>query len=267
MFLLGPLIKKRILMKLAEQVIGELRNIQAPKYPMYEKILSHAFDFNNPLFAEDKFSLKYLDLAENPEWFANSLIANSCLEGYGSEQIWKFADCLDNDNYAEKVRKHALDESRHSTMFITALELVFPNVLNTVDDDTKSKIAQMQPNYHKKSPPIQKVREEDRLFEIESINELIQVHITEIRALVLQYMVRKAFLKHSPNENVARLMKISNSLITDEARHINYSAEIFEHYANKSKLNSELFFFLFEQRMKDFNELTLMEIEREEIEL
>ena len=115
--------------------------------------------------------------------------------------------------------------------------------------------------------PIQKVDFSERLFEIESINELIQVHITEIRALVLQYMVRKAFLKHAPKNNLERLIRISDSLISDEARHINYSAEIFEHYANKSSLNKELFFFLFEQRMKDFNQLTELEIEREEIEL
>ncbi len=254
-------------MRLAHQVIKELRAIHSPQYPLYEKILNHAFKINKPLFSEDKFSLKYADLSNNDEWFANSLIANSCLEGYGSQQIWNFSNMLDNDEYARRVRRHSLDESKHSTMFISALKLTFPNVLDHVDEQTKIKIDEMQPKYSSAHhPEIEKVPYEERLFEVESINQLVQVHITEIRALVLQYMVREAFIKHAPEHNRQKLMNISDILIRDEARHINYSADIFEHYASITG-NKDYFYQIFEDRLRDFNLLTQEEIDREEIEL
>lgn len=141
-------------MKLAKQVIGELRKIDFPQYPCYEKILNHAFNSNDPLFAQDKFSLKYAELSNERVWFANSLIANSCLEGYGAQQIWNFSNLLDNDEYAEKVRQHALDESRHSTMFISALKWTFPGLLDSVDAETLKKIKNMQPGFSStKHPP------------------------------------------------------------------------------------------------------------------
>ncbi len=73
-------------MKLAENVIRELKSIGANKYPLYEKILKHSFDINSPIFAKDKFSRAYRELANDGEWFANQMVANACLEGYGAQQ-------------------------------------------------------------------------------------------------------------------------------------------------------------------------------------
>lgn len=250
-------------MKLAEQVVTELRNLHARRYPLYERILAHAFDTHSPLFADDRFSRRYEQLADDGEWFANQLVANACLEGYGSEQIWKFSNLLDNDHYAEKVRSHALDESRHASMFVAALRLTFPGVLDQADISTQQRIDLMQPRFTSlRHPPIDKAPEQERYFEKESINELVQVHITEIRALVLQYMVRKAFIRHAPAANLDRLLCMSDRLIADEARHIDYSAEIFEHYASRDG-NEAYFFQCFEDRLKDFNALTQEELERE----
>jgi hypothetical protein len=252
------------MMKLASQVIHELRAINH-QFPRYELFIKHAFAACQPVFAKDSFSKKYSELARNGEWFANSLVANACLEGYGAEQIWAFSNKLDNDVYASRVRKHSLDESRHSTMFITMLGLTFPSAVEQIDEETKSRIRTMQPHYSKNAhPPIFKPPPNERLFEIESISQLVQVHITEIRALVLQYMVRDALLKHAPEKNIKRLLKMSDSLISDEARHIAYSAEIFEDY---SLNNKDFFFSVFEKHLADFNDLTQEELARELLDL
>ncbi|MGJ0580729.1 hypothetical protein ACR71G_22490 [Xenorhabdus bovienii] len=79
-------------------------------------------------------------------------------------------------------------------------------------------------------------------------------------------MVRDALIKHAPERNRQKLMNISDILIRDEARHINYSAEIFDHYASIPG-NQDYFFQTFEDRLNDFNLLTQEEIDREEIEL
>lgn len=252
-------------MNLASTVIAELNHIEAGKYPLYENILTHALDANSPIFTKDSFSNAYRELASDAEWFANHLVANSCLEGYGSQQIWHFSNKLDNDEYAKKVRQHALDESRHSTMFISILNLTYPEL--KIDEKTQKRIDEMQPKFTTfNHPEINKVSKEERFFELESINELVQVHITEIRALVLQYMVREALIFHAPEKNRERLMMFSNSLIKDEVKHIKYSAEIFEHYAAKDG-NRDFFYQMFEDRLYDFNELTQEELEREEIDL
>jgi hypothetical protein len=125
----------------------------------------------------------------------------------------------------------------------------------------------MQPRFSKTNHPvIKKAPEQDRFFEKESINQLIQVHITEIRALVLQYMVRKAFIQHAPSKHAARLSRMSDLLIGDEARHIEYSADIFEHYASRDG-QADYFFHCFEDRLRDFNLLTQEELEREGVSL
>lgn len=254
-------------MKLAEQVVGELQKIKAPRYPLYERILRHAFEVHAPVFSDDRFSLRYEELAMDGEWFANQLVANACLEGYGSEQIWNFSNQLDNDHFAAKVRRHAMDESRHASMFVAALRLTFPGLLEGADPETQRRIDGMQPRFSShRHPSIAKVPEQERFFEKESINQLIQVHITEIRALVLQYMVRKAFIRHAPACHGDRLLRMSDLLIADEARHIDYSAEIFEHYASCDG-QADYFFHCFEDRLRDFNLLTQEELEREGVSL
>lgn len=79
-------------------------------------------------------------------------------------------------------------------------------------------------------------------------------------------MVRDALIQHSPDTNIKRLMLFSDSLIKDEARHIKYSAEIFENYASRDN-NKDFFYQMFEDRLRDFNELTKEELDREEIDL
>lgn len=253
------------LMKLAAQVVQEMKGKSRAACPLYQEIMEHVLSRYDPVFAKDSFSKKYAELAADPEWFANSLVANAALEGYGAEQIWKFSNTLDSDEYAQQVRQHALDESRHSTMFISALDLVFPGLRQASGKDVQVQIAALQPRYSQyKHPEIIKSALEDRLFEVDSIKELIQVHITEIRALVLQYMLRNVMLAHAPKENAQRLVRISDSLIADEGRHIYYSARIFENYAAS---NRDMFFHYFEFYMQRFNELTLEELSREELEL
>src|SRR5205814_2971273 len=120
------------------------------------------------------------------------------LEGYGATQIWKFANRVQNDSYASSVRQHALDESRHATIFIAMLNLVFP--LITMDDATEHAIDRLQPKFSQNNhPPIEKPPESEQYSGERLLNELVQVHITEIRALVLQFLLRPTILAYSPD--------------------------------------------------------------------
>lgn len=245
---------------LADIVTNTLRTIGLPERPIYESILRHAVISAPPPFAEKCYGRQYFHLATKADWFANSLVANAALEGYGARQIWKFADRISNDSYADAVRVHASDESRHSTMFVAMLQMVFPGA--SIDTMTQDALDAMQPRFAIRTPPIIKRPQSELLSGERLLDELIQVHITEIRALVLQYLLRSALLAYAKPPHEHRLERMSSLLIRDEARHIDYTARIFEQEACAG--SKEFLFEAFTDRLRDFNALTLVELERED---
>lgn len=245
---------------LATLVMDNLRDITAREYPGYARILDHSFRAAPPPFSMNWFGRHYFQLARDPEWFANSLVANSALEGYGSTQIWNFSTRMHQDEYIAAVQQHALDESRHSTMFISMLHLTFPGVM--MDAVTKERIRRNQPRYSPvRLPEARRVAPEHRMSCEESISELVGVHLTEIRALVLQYLLRSVIEVYAPASSKTRIGMFCGSLIRDEARHIDYTASIFEALANEG--HADLLTDLFEKRVREFNDLTMVELERE----
>lgn len=247
---------------LADLVIGALHEIGAPDYPIYEQVLRHAVTSEPPPFAQNWFGRRYYELATKADWFANSLVANAALEGYGSRQIWKFANNVTNPAYVPAIRKHSLDESRHSTMFVTMLKLTFPGA--TIDSASEEAIADLQPHFSAKNHPATDPLPDRKMWSgDELLNELIQVHITEIRALVLQYLLRPTLLAYGAGPSQKRLDALSRSLIRDEARHIEYTAKIFESTADTG--SKDFLFETFTSRLRDFNELTMVELGRDTI--
>ena len=231
---------------------------------MYEAMLAHATSVAPPPFAENWFGRRYFELARRADWFANSLVGNAALEGYGSTQIWAFSNRIDNDTYRESVRRHALDESRHSTMFVKMLKLVFPTA--TIDDATESTLDALQPRYSRHSHPPTEMAPEHEIFSHERmLRELVGVQFTEIRALILQFLLRPTVLAYSPDISRKRLEGFTSVLIRDESRHIEYVAQIIEQESSKG--HADLLFELFEQSLREFNELTMIELERDKISI
>jgi hypothetical protein len=252
---------------LTDQVVEELTRIQSPQYPLYQSILCHAVASAPPVFADRRFGQRYDELACDADWFANSLVANACLEGHGARQIWAFADKIGHAGYANCIRRHAIDESRHSSLFIAALRMTFPGALESQTRQTRERIHAMQPFLDTTAPPATPVDTFNQLDERCAINELVQVHITEIRALILQYRVRDALQRHAPADKQPALLRMSDRLIADEARHIQYSAAIFEAHANEGPSHHDWLYDRFEQGLLTFNQVTLEELDRESISL
>jgi hypothetical protein len=249
-----------IMNNLTSLVVDNLRAVSTRKYPVYSKILDHSFSQAPPPYSEDWFGRRYFELARDPEWFANSLIANSALEGYGSSQVWKFSHRMHNDEYVGAVQRHALDESRHSTMFVSMFNLTFPGL--EIDRATRERINDQQPRYSPTNlPPGERLDQGSRMTEGETFNELVGIHLTEIRALVLQYLLRPVIEVYAPEKFRKRIKMFSSSLIRDEAKHIDYTARIFE--AAAAAGHTDQLAYLFELRVKDFNDVTMLELERE----
>lgn len=245
---------------LASLVMQNLRDITARDYPEYARILDHGFSAAPPPFSMNWFGRRYFELARDPEWFANSLVANSALEGYGSTQIWNFSMRMHQDEYIEAVQQHSLDESRHSTMFVSMLHLTFPGL--SMDAVTEERIRTQQPRYSRHNlPGARRLEPEHRMSPDDSISELVGVHLTEIRALVLQYLLRAVIEVYAPASSEKRIGMFCASLIRDEARHIDYTAGIFEALAREGQ--ADLLAEMFQKRIREFNDLTMIELERE----
>jgi hypothetical protein len=238
-----------------------LRGISAPQCREYQRMMSRAFELAPPPFFKNWFGRRYFELARRADWFANSLIANAALEGYGATQIWKFSTRVTDGTCADAIRQHSLDESRHSTMFISMLRLAFPGM--EFSEETARSIDDLQPRYSRHHHP-PTVEHPEPIESVEALmSELVQVHITEIRALVLQHLLRPVLLAYAPNRSVSRLSKFSDRLISDEARHIHYTADIFERACADGM--RDCLFELFETHVRAFNDLTLVELERDAV--
>lgn len=247
---------------LASLVLDNLKSVGAMEHPAYEAMLSHAFAVAPPPFGENWFGRRYFELARRADWFANSLVANAALEGYGSTQIWAFSRKLNDENYAAAAQQHSLDESRHSTMFVEMIGLLFPDA--TIDGTTQASLDRLQPKYNRRShPPIDKVPEGERFSLERTLEEFVGVQFTEIRALILQFLLQAMTRAYSPPASSRKLEAMTSILIRDESRHIDYVANIVEREASLG--NRDLLFTLFEQGLHQFNDITMMELERDKI--
>jgi len=245
---------------LCSLVFEHLQTIGAPRHPVFEDMLVHSMNVAPPPFGENWFGRHYFELARNVDWFANSLVANAALEGYGSRQIWTFSNKIDNDIYVDAIRQHSLDESRHSTVFVRILSLLFPQA--DIDPDIQRQIEEVQPHFNSSNhPAIVKLPESQRINSEQFLSEIVGIHLTEIRALVLQLLLRPTLLAYSSNSTRQKLDSLSSMLIRDEARHIEYAANIIQQEAEKG--HKELLFSLFEERLREFNEVTMIELERD----
>lgn len=256
-----------------ERVLHVL-SIHTPRErPNWTSMLTHAMQAHPVVFARDGFARRYRDLAADPDWFADSLVANACLEGYGARQILAFADRLTDDAQAQLVRKHALDESRHATVFIRMLEAVFPGLLASQESSIREQVRNMQPMLTEDTArSARQARAEgigcaEPLGPLDAVSDLIQVHITEIRALVLQDLVREALILHAPAGQLPMLLRMSDHLIADEARHIAYCADIIESAARESADTAVRLHDAMATHLNTFNQLTLEELDREAIEI
>lgn len=69
------------------------------------------------------------------------LIVNAFEEGNGSKQVWQFWQCVSNQDFAKRIRDHSIDESRHSKMFATLVNILFPMSLDEAEDTVEIRLS------------------------------------------------------------------------------------------------------------------------------
>jgi hypothetical protein len=221
-------------------------------FSSYLVAVRKAAELAPPPFCLTKYVAEYERMSTNPRWLAISIIANAQREGQGATDLWSLAACAEDPAVMELIKKHAVDESRHAKLYLSLLDLVFPDV---VEEGFRKELNSVSPGFTLQQP----------LFSLPnsdyarnpSIDDLVQMNIAEIRTTLHHLMQRKAVFRHAPLENQQSINKILDSLLVDELNHVGYTAELIESKSSdigEAKLNQ-----LYECRLRDFNQITIDE--------
>ncbi|MCM3872020.1 MAG: hypothetical protein ND895_15155 [Pyrinomonadaceae bacterium] len=234
----------------AELTIRALAESGVERLDGYSSSLSEACEATPPPYGMAWYGEKYREIACDPSWLANSLIANAAKEGEGSQKLWALAGRATQPEVSKQVRLHAIDEARHARLYISMLGIAFPEA---VDKEIIAELNKLSPGYTSDDEP-------DRLpaaAEAQVLDELIQMNIGEIRTRIHQLLLRPVIMVHCPPESRSKLQRILDSLLGDETRHIEYTARLIE----KAMAEESAFVrHTMRKRLDEFNQITLDEV-------
>jgi len=238
----------------AELTIAALSDRGNVGLAFYADSLRAATSATNPAYGLAWYGDHYRDVARDPDWFANSLVENAFVEGEGARKLWMLSAQCPDRVIADKVRRHAVDESRHAQYYIRIIDIVFPG---SIPAELRPDLDALSPRYLPNSVPPAGL---PRKAEMRVIDELVQMNIGEIRTRINQLLLRPVAHAYCGDREDAResLQRVLDRLMRDETRHIGYTAEILEAYAGRGLggLISELF----EERMREFDSITQQEV-------
>jgi hypothetical protein len=214
---------------LAELTFSYLQRYGCSITEDYKKLLKAATSVHLPPYGMAWYGNKYREQARDVDWFANSLILNSYEEGNGSRQVWELSQKTANQDFAQLIRNHSIDESRHSKMFAILVDILFPT---SIEIETRRQVKAFSPGYSSSNhPSIQAKSLVNVLSEKLMMDQLIMVNLLEIRALVLQLLLRPVLQAYAKPAELEKVTRMSDQFIYDETQHIAYSAHcICEYY-------------------------------------
>lgn len=236
---------------IADLTLKALAEQSAESFDNYADALQQACDAHPPPYGMAWYGEKYRSVAVDPFWLANSLIANAQKEGEGSRKLWQLVAKTSDENIAEQVRQHAIDESRHAKLYISMLGIAFPEA---VTPELLDELNKLSPGYATRDFPEHTNKVADNVV----LDELIQMNIGEIRTRLHQLLLRPVINLHCPDAERKKLERILDSLLSDETKHIWYTASLIEDAMQNGK--RDFVYRTMSLRMAEFNEITLQEV-------
>jgi hypothetical protein len=215
---------------LADFVLESLPASAAAELSEYAMALRHACDASRAPYALTEFGRRFRVLARDPSWFANLLVSDAHLEGYSAWQLWKWSESIVDVRVRESVERHANDEARHSRMFASLLHILFPPACT---NDVGVRLAAMSPdlipNNDRTRPTTEAAVPDDVLRSIAFINTF------EAKALVLGRLLEPVLVAYASPADARRVERIARALLSDEVRHISYSARILQRASEQGR--------------------------------
>jgi len=232
--------------------LGALADSGAGPLDGYAGSLRDACHGSPPPFGMRWYGEKYRSLATNGEWLAASLVANAKKEGEGSRDLWALAGRTEDLGVAEKLRRHAIDESRHALLYLSILEIVFPGAVGA--DARPTLRGELSPGYTVRQAPPRSSPAASR----EVIDALVQINMGEVRTRINQLLLTPVITAWCPVARRRTLSGLLASLMRDETRHIRYTAELIDHAVAVG--NGHFVRRIMAERLHEFNQITLAEV-------
>jgi hypothetical protein len=223
------------------------------RLPLYSKAISDAWRDVAPVFGQASYSDIFRSLASNPEWLATSLLFNAQSEMTGSSILGKMAEELTGSSLGLKLQAHAADEERHGRWYVMIVELVFPGAMS---DELRDALK----NSHYASNSTFQFQPMDWTADKQhtAIDEISQINLVEIRTLLHQMLQRPFLEAFSDSRNTNKLKKLTDALLSDEGRHIRYTAALLEDFGATN--GQDALTGLVTQRLRDLDVLTRAEL-------
>jgi hypothetical protein len=222
--------------------------------PVYEQSLIDACEEFPPPFGTSEYGDVYREAAADPGWLVVSLITNAEREGDGAQRLWSLAASTLDPELAARIKQHAIDESNHSKIYLKLVDFVFPGA---IEPAFRTQMETLSPGYTRFMTPAP--RDGSPFSHPINLDDLIQMNIAEIRTTIHHLLQRPMLRAFCPAESYARVKQLLQGLLHDEIKHVAYTAELIE--SSAATVGVDEVRQLFRQRLKDFNEVTLTELE------
>jgi hypothetical protein len=136
---------------------------------------------------------------------------------------------------------------------LALLDLSFPG---SVSREFRAELRQLSPGFamHQELYPVPG----SPYAKAPTLDDFLQMNIAEIRTAIHHVLQRRALALHCPPESLPSITRLHDSLLSDELRHIAYTAVLIEKCAEQfdaAKVAS-----LFGIRMSHFNAITTKEL-------
>jgi hypothetical protein len=109
----------------ASMTIAALRHYRVPELPVYDRALAAACDAFPPPYGFSRCGELYIIAAQDIEYVKAALVSTAQSEGQGARALWDMAACTPDTAIARQLQQHAIEESRHSELYLQLVRLLF----------------------------------------------------------------------------------------------------------------------------------------------
>jgi hypothetical protein len=218
--------------------------------PFYSDALKAAFMDVEPVFTRRRYAEFFWHCATTvPGYAARVVLANGPAEAGGAKKLFELWQGVDYDSSAEdQILQHARDESRHGRMFVRLATMSFSGLLSQTEG---ARFEQRLPDVRKRP----QVKSTTRIPGDHLIDHLVQMNIGEIRTRLHMHLFAPVVFGVTPEPSRATARRMLESLVSDEVRHIGYTAKLMEGWAKAG--DADLIRRLYSGRLRTFNRITI----------
>jgi hypothetical protein len=237
-----------------DELLAVVREHVDDDLPHYSDALRVAFADVEPVFTRRRYAEFFWQCATRvPGYVPRVILANGPAEGEGSQKLFELWRSVHSNREVEHgVLKHAVDESRHSRLFVRLTEAAFPEFLS---EEAGARFEATLPDIRRKP----RVKAPMPIPTDHVIDHLVQMNIGEIRTRLHMHLFAPIVFGLTPRDDRTKTRRILDVLVRDEVRHIGYTAVLMEAWARDGA--DDLIKRLYAGRLRTFNRITVEQTE------